>query len=171
MDRIHHKDEEMIKKRGFSFVFISCIVVFLISGCFKSKELHNLEERKIVIQVNSGKILNLNINGLSSPLYLTIYQLKNIGQFDNVDFFYLKNTPEKALSESFISRHSYLIIPNELKNFSLTLNSNTTHLGFVAEYSVLDAGVWRTIQPVSKEINKINVNLNRYNMVIGASHE
>lgn len=157
----------IMKVKKWQLLVISFGVCLALSGCFWKKK-DSDGERDIHLYVSSAETLNRDVTHQNSPVYLTIYQLNQSSAFKDADFFALKGTPFKVLGSDFLSRQSWLILPNqEEEELTVTVNNKVKYLGLVAEFSVLNAGSWKVTQKIDKDVDEIYIQLKDYKMQIG----
>lgn len=147
----------------FLITFISALV---LSACASTHKSNNEFDIMAKIEMKSGKNLNPNLFNVPSPLYVTLYQLKDRGEFNHAEYTMLQGFPEQTLGNNLLTRQTILLLPNSNKSVAVKLNPNTHFIGLIASYSQLDAGRWRVLRPISSKTSFISIYFNEYTLTV-----
>lgn len=102
-------------------------------GAIASEILSNdTYEVKVTLTVSDQ--LNPDRDGRPSPLVLYILQLHDDNKFLNADLRSLVDNPQAEVGDDLIQIDQTLTFPDTYKEFTLTVNSETSFLGIVTAY-------------------------------------
>ncbi len=103
------------------------------------------------VHVRSANYLNPNIYGHSSPVVLTIYQLKTQYAFQQADYSALTNNSAKVLGGDLIDKNTIEVRPNSQMKVSQPLSPNTQYLGIVAAYRNINNATWHKVVKIKQK--------------------
>lgn len=103
------------------------------------------------VHIRSANYLNPNIYGHSSPVVLTIYQLKAQYAFQQADYNALTNNSGKILGGDLIDKNTIEVRPNTQMKVSQPLSPNTQYLGIVAAYRNINNATWHKVVKIEQK--------------------
>lgn len=126
-----------MKKIAFVLPFLFSI---LLVSCQSEVSLH----------VNANKILNPDFHkNMSEPVSIHVYQLKDPKKFNEANYFQITDDPDKTLGADFLSpMTSFMVSPNQKREFSVKLNSDTKYFGLIAAFQSIDNSKWKVVVPL-----------------------
>lgn len=130
--------------KKISLIFISALLITSCSSMFDKKAV------SMQTTIHSANYLNPSVDGKSSPVVLTIYQLRSDSQFANEDFYALYNNPQQTLGSALIDKEQIELRPDERKTLSINLAEDTKYIGVIAAFRDLNNSQWRTVMPVKQ---------------------
>jgi len=92
--------------------------------------------------------INPSAVGLPSPVVVRIYQLAGVTAFAETDFFRLQQDAAGALGDEMIESEVLVMAPGAVQIYQRELGDEVRFLGITAAFRDLDAGMWRSFQPV-----------------------
>lgn len=107
--------------------------------------------KSAVATIQAQSIINPNALGQPAPLVVIFYQLKDINNFNNAEFFSLYQNPQQTLGSDYITSRQAIILPGETKKLTLALQPDTCFIGIVAAFQQLNSAVWQAIIPVNRK--------------------
>lgn len=110
--------------------------------------------------VNSANYLNPDINGLASPVIVTIYQLKTAYAFSQADYQSLTTNSEKVLGDDIIDKSDFAVAPSDDFSTSFKVYPNTSYIGIVAAYRDQSSVSWHKVVKLEHIGGSVYVQLN-----------
>lgn len=120
----------------------------------------------LMLTLHSAANLNPNVTQRSSPVYLTIMQLKNTTAFKQADYFSLAGKPEQALGNNLISQQRILVTPKLDKQILLALDNQTHALGITAAFTHLNNSEWRQTLTVDPTLAAVTITLSNNTLTV-----
>jgi|GEM_PF-1092134 type VI secretion system protein VasD len=135
---------------------LSAIAIFT-SGCTNQPTTLDLE-------VYSGKELNPDANGISSPLMLNFYELRDAERFLKLDFWALIDEPTKQLGADLLSQSKQVIVPQEKQTYYVLFHEEAKFLGVIASFRDIDNNsTWRFVQNLDvQSSNDLELKVDNY---------
>lgn len=123
---------------------------------------------EMALTIQSVSYLNPDINGLASPVVVSIYQLKAPYNFNNADYDSLAANSSAILGSDLIDKQTAEIRPAENKVIRFELSPSTQYIGIVAAYRTIDIAQWHTaIQvPNNKRSKHMTINLESQGLIV-----
>jgi type VI secretion system protein VasD len=130
---------------------------FFSSGCTNQPTTLDLE-------VYSGKELNPDANGISSPLMLNFYELRDAERFLKLDFWALIDEPTKQLGADLLSQSKQVIVPQEKQLYYVLFHEEAKFLGVIASFRDIDNNAtWRFVQNLDvQSSNDLELKVDNY---------
>ncbi len=135
--------------------FINGVVILLLTSCSFGPEPSvppppPAPAKPVIISVNikSGKNLNPDLEGRSSPLVVRIYQLENIATFNTSDFFALYENDQSLLAKDIKYRDEFEIKPDQNLDKKFELQQGSRYLAIFAAFRDLDHAQWKVFQEI-----------------------
>lgn len=122
-------------------VFLCCL---LLLGCAESNGIG------VHMHVRAANYLNPNINGQSSPVTLSFYQLKSTASFKQATYFQLAQNASAVLGNDLIDMQQFEVRPNQHITYPISVPPNTKYIGITAGYRDIDRSTWRAVIAVPK---------------------
>ena len=163
-------DETQVNK--LPCLSIKLIIVLLmtafISGCF-SKEPPIVPATIINAEVLASDVINPDGEGRPSPIVVRIYELKNLGTFNTVEFFPLYNEEAATFGDDLVYREEFSLIPGSKKLYTRTPTADTQYLAVIAAFRNIDQAIWKAVVPIPAErITNLIIQLDRLTVSIRA---
>jgi type VI secretion system protein VasD len=93
--------------------------------------------------------INPDANGVSSPLYIRMYELKSDKQFKSADFIDLYERDKQVLGADMLGKQRLKrIVPGEERKKNFVLNKNTRFVGLYAEFQKYRNSTFKVIIPI-----------------------
>jgi len=93
--------------------------------------------------------INPDDNGVSSPLYIRMYELKSDKQFKSADFIDLYERDKQVLGADMLGKQRLRrIVPGETREKHFVLNKNTRFVGLYAEFQNYRNSTFKVLIPV-----------------------
>lgn len=97
--------------------------------------------------------INKNVDGVPSPVTVSIYQLKASQDFLQADFFTLREID--SASDVLLAKKEIQVTPGETQHFSLEILKEARYLGVAAGFREIDQAQWREVRPLpEKKLHK-----------------
>lgn len=150
------------------FNVISLLVcLLLVSSCTKLNSgvggVLNLDT-DLKLAVSASDSINPDEKGKASPVFIRLYELKEIGPFEKANFIDLYEKDDEILGGSLIAKKELQrIVPGQSRNEKFVLNEQTQYVALYAEFFRYKDAKYKVIFPVtSKNIfsNAVKVNIN-----------
>lgn len=143
------------------------VIVFLTtiscSGCANNK--------KINLNINSGKKLNLDSYNRPLPVVIKCYQLSDAKNFDKLNFLQIYKDNINYSEYQITQCKSYMILPSKTYNFRLKKNIKSQYLSCVGFFNKPSENNWRSTIKLENNVftknYKITVNNNSIKFVKG----
>ncbi|MCK4870436.1 MAG: type VI secretion system lipoprotein TssJ [Gammaproteobacteria bacterium] len=147
-------------KRVLPLLMLSVLfcLLLLLSGCASMQP----DGKTVQINTYAAHYLNPDINGRSSPVVVTFFQLKNGYSFSQADYQTLSNNSSKALGGDLLDQTTVEIRPGTGKTIPLTVSNNANYIGIMAAYRNINNGIWHKAIKLAKAPGSqtvINLNL------------
>ena len=113
----------------------------------------------VAVDIQSARYLNPDVNGLASPVVISIYQLKSPFTFNNANYSSLANNSAAILGSDLIDKQTMEIRPGENKNINLDLAQATQYIGIVAGYRKINQAQWHTTIRIPAKSKGANIAL------------
>lgn len=135
--------------------------LFLLSACNSTAKINVMD-----VSIQAADFLNPNIYNQTSPIVISIYQLKSSANFQQANFFSLYTDPIKALGVDMLDKRELEIQPKTKQEFVQNLSLDTNYIGLVAAYRDPDKSQWRQLISVKSGQNiKLKINLQTLKLV------
>ena len=134
------------------------MISLLLQGCsvwdqFKESTGITPETSSIELKIDTASLVNVRINGQSSPVILRIHELTSPVLFRSLDFFALFESDKDALGDEYIKRYEYEIQPNEKLHQIIKLDPATRAIGFSVAFRKIDGSAWRRLELIEEKTN------------------
>ena len=104
---------------------------------------------KIVsLTLKAAPDINPSAAGGASPVVVRVYQLSGVTSFAETDFFRLQQDAAGALGDELIDSEAFVMAPGALQVYQRELGDEVRFLGITAAFRDINAGTWRSFQPV-----------------------
>ena len=143
-----------------SIIILACIVIascYLSACSFWGDGVPTAE-----INIDSAQYLNPAVNGRTSPVVLTIYQLKNKSVFKSTDYSALATNSSQVLGGDLLDKSVVEVRPGSHIHISQPLTVDIKYIGVTAAYRDIDKATWRKVIAVDitkNKTSKIDINL------------
>ena len=128
----------------------------------------HVDGTKAQYNIQSANYLNPDINGNAAPLVLSIYQLKNPGNFSQLDFNQITNNAGDVLNNILVDMESIVIPPNYHHVINQRISTSAHYIGITAAYRNIDSASWRKVIRIPDNAKKVTleIHLESQNLII-----
>lgn len=139
--------------------FVVLSFISLIAGCSNTPP-------NLVANLQAANYLNPDIYKRSSPVVVTIYQLKSAMAFQQANFFALSNNSLSVLGGDLLDKQEVELRPKQSQTLKIPLSPATNYIGIIAGFRDPDHAQWRKIVKVEpgKKV-KLQINLATQNVI------
>ncbi len=149
-------------------LIIALLMTAVISGCF-SKDPPPAPATIINAEVLASDVINPDGEGRPSPIVVRLYELKNLGTFNTIEFFPLYNEEAATLGDDLVYREEFSLIPGGKKLYTRTPAADTQYLAVIAAFRNIDQATWKAAVPIPAErITNLIIQLDRLSVSIRA---
>lgn len=131
-------------------LIITLLMTAVISGCF-SKDPPPVPATIINAEVLASDVINPDGEGRPSPIVVRLYELKNLGTFNTVEFFPLYNEEADTLGDDLVYREEFSLVPGGKKLYTRTPAADTQYLAVIAAFRNIDQAIWKAAVPIPAE--------------------
>ena len=136
---------------------ILCITALALFGCSSDPEKPAAIEKPVVVQEPPPKAaplsveinmvvseqVNPDLNGRPSPVVIRIYELKNLGKFEEASFDQLVENEAAYLGSELIGSEQYHSNPGDVKKIKRILSVDTRYLAVSAAFRDINQAIWK----------------------------
>ena len=121
------------------------VLVSLLLGCSSDPEKPAPEPPQTLIdaQIIASCQVNPDVNGRPSPIVIRLFELKNLGKFEEADFYKLFEDYASLLSSDLLASEQFNLHPGETKMIKHVVSPETKFIAVTAAYRDLNQSVWR----------------------------
>jgi type VI secretion system protein VasD len=153
------------------FTFVIFLITLLLSGCGSEPKKEEPKppppETKIQINITVSSVVNPDINDRPSPIVVRLYELKNIGKFEEADFYKLFEDHEGALGSDLLASEKFHFKPGETKTFGHAVSPDTKYIAVTSAFRDFNQSVWRdSITIEANKTSELEIVLERLNVSI-----
>ena len=102
----------------------------------------------VSIRLESGKDLNQNRSGVSSPVNIRIYQLSDDAKFQDADFAKIWDDDESSLEGSLVRKRELDLAAESNSEFELQVQKGTRFIGVMGLFDKEEDKEWRVVVPI-----------------------
>lgn len=130
-------------------LIIALLMAAVISGCFSKDP--PAPATIINAEVLASDAINPDGEGRPSPIVVRLYELKNLGTFNTIEFFPLYNEEAATLGDDLVYSEEFILIPGGKKLFTRTPAADTQYLAVIAAFRDIDQATWKAAVPIPAE--------------------
>ena len=134
--------------------FILVLSIFgLLIGCSSKPPM-------LSVNLQAANYLNPDIYKHSSPVVVTIYQLKSPTTFQQANFYALSNNPVGVLGADLLDKQEIELRPKQTQKLKIPLSPETNYIGLIASFRNPDQAQWRKlvkVEPGSSAKLKVSI--------------
>lgn len=134
------------KKLFSSVLFVSAVAI--LSACSSTPVPQN-NDMNVLLSASSD--VNPDVNGASSPVCIEIYELKDVDDFQNADYYSLMGERLKSLKNNIANMQEVVLQPGTTQSLNITPRQGVVALGFVAAYRDIDNADWMDVYKLKKK--------------------
>ena len=155
-----------------TFTVVVFFIALMLSACSSDppkEEPKPAEPQPTKIQVNISvsSQVNPDINGRASPVVVRLYELKNIGKFEEADFYKLFENHEASLGSDLLASEKFHFKPGDIKTLSHTVAPDTKYIAVTAAFRDFNQAIWRdSIAIESAKTTELSIVLDKLNVSI-----
>jgi type VI secretion system protein VasD len=86
--------------------------------------------------------LNPSLDGRSSPLRISIFQLRKVDKFKDADFFALYDDANTVLGADMIGREDLTLKPGDVRKYEREVDPETRYIGVIGAYRDINQAKW-----------------------------
>lgn len=136
----------MGKKIVYSLMLLG---ILLSSACSTVGKALDISTR-VNLDFTVAENINPDGSGRTSPLVISIFELKDNGAFEGMDFLSLYENAADSLGDNLISvRKLPALAPGKDRQDKLKLNDETRFIGLLAEFSDFEDAKYHLVMPIS----------------------
>lgn len=153
-----------------NLTIVIALFILLLAGCGSEPEKPEpVEPPPTLIQAEiivSDKV-NPDVNGRPSPIVVRLYELKNLGKFEEADFYKLFEEYESFLGSDLLASEQFHLRPGDTKTIKYAVAPETKYLAVTAAYRDLNQAVWRgSIRIKTAKTTRLEIILDRLGVSI-----
>ena len=103
---------------------------------------------RVELNIEAAKNANPNAEGIGSPTLVRVYELKNLANFKNGDFFALYENEQSTLSGDLVRKREFILKPGEKRELAFDTDKETQFIALFAAFRKLDDAQWRAAAAV-----------------------
>ncbi len=147
---------DVIFNRMRIFTLFILTMTLLLSACGSDppkEEPKPPETPKTTIDVDIviSTLVNPDIDGRPSPIVVRLYELKNIGKFEEADFYKLFEDHEGALGGDLLASEKFHFKPGDTKTIAHEVSPDTKFIAVTAAFRDFNKAVWRDFVSIEPE--------------------
>ncbi|WP_411727013.1 type VI secretion system lipoprotein TssJ [Methyloglobulus sp.] len=118
-------------------------ITLMLGGCGSEPKKEEPPETKIQVNIFVSAQVNPDVNGRPSPIVVRLYELKNIGKFEEADFYKLFEDHEGYLGSDLLASEKFHFKPGEIKALGHAVSPDTKYIAVTAAFRDFNQAVWR----------------------------
>lgn len=135
------------------------LLIISLFACYSSSL---IAVQAVNVELQTSASANLNDAKQASPLPISLFVLANSEKFSKLGYFSLEDNSRSNLGAAYLSKRSYVMVPNARKRFVLNAADGARYLGIVGGYNNLKGKRWRRVIKLSDVARKnITIRFNR----------
>lgn len=139
--------------------FLVLFTVLLLAGCSNTPP-------NLTVNLQAANYLNPDVYKHSSPVVVTIYQLKSATAFQQANFFALNNNALGTLGGDLLDKQEIELRPKQSQKLKIPLSPEANYVGIVAGFRDPDRAQWRRLVKVEPGSNaKVQISLGTQNVI------
>lgn len=95
--------------------------------------------------IEADQEININTDGLPSPVVLRIYELKTKSAFEQASFFELLDGDSAKLGTDLVAKREFEVKPGEKASFKRDSPTDAKHIGVIAGFREIETAQWRSV--------------------------
>ena len=127
------------------------LLVLLLIGCNTSPEKAEVEDRTITAKISVSLEVNPDINNRPSPIVVRIFELKNLGQYAESDFYGLFENYESVLGGDILASEQFNLNPGETQDWKKSVAPETQYIAVIAAFRDINQAMWKDSIIISVE--------------------
>ena len=108
------------------------------------------EPTKLQIRIEVSNGVNPDTSLRPSPIKVRLYELKDVGAFNEADYFSLDTSDKVVLAADMLAKDEFILRPGEVKVLERKSHSQTTAIGVLAGYRDLPNATWRVVHKLKE---------------------
>lgn len=139
--------------------FLVLFIICLAAGCSNRPS-------SLTVNLQTANYLNPDIYKHSSPVVVTIYQLKSAAAFQQANFFALNNNALGVLNTDLLDKQEIELRPKQTERLKIPLSPGANYIGVIAAFRNPDQSQWRRLVKVEPGKNvKLQISLGTQNVI------
>ena len=131
----------------------TCILlVLLLIGCNSSPEKPEAQATIVDAKIAVSTQVNPDINNRPSPIVMRVYELKNLGNYAESDYYDLFENYESVLGGDLLASEKYHLKPGDTYALKKSVAPETQYIAVIAAFRDINRAMWKDsiIIPVEK---------------------
>lgn len=145
------------------------LVLFLVAitlvGCAPSPP----KDLKLSGTIVAAADVNLDAEGLPSPIVVRIYQLESAVKFNNADFFGIYDDAAAVLGADLVAFEEFTLRPGQSIDYQAKFKPAAKFVGVIAAFRDINSAQWRADLGLPKKPGRLRIGLEK--MSVSASFE
>lgn len=135
------------------------VIILLFTAC-STKPTH------LELTIKSNKNINLDDEGISSPLMIYFYELDNVEKFSKLDFRSITQNDNEKIKEDIITKNKHIIVQNQEQTYKILFDQKAKYLGLIMSFKKIDNdNKWKHIIKLEKDsYNEENLIIDAYDI-------
>lgn len=134
------------------------LIISLLTCCSSSL----IAAQAVNVELQTSASANLNEAKQASPLPVSLFVLANSEKFSKLGYFSLEDSARRSLGAAYVSKRSYVMVPNARKRFVLNAADGARYIGIIGGYNTLKGKRWRRVIKLSDVARKnVTIRFNR----------
>ncbi|MEO1881511.1 MAG: type VI secretion system lipoprotein TssJ [Methylococcales bacterium] len=129
------------------------LLVLLLIGCNTSPEKTEAQATFIDAKIFVSPLVNPDINNRPSPIVVRIFELKNLGNYSESDFYGLFENYESILGGDILSSEQFNLNPGDTQGWKKNAAPETQYIAVIAAFRDINQAMWRDSIIISVEKN------------------
>lgn len=128
------------------------ILLILLFGCNSAPEKPDTQAFSVDTKIAVSAEVNPDINNRPSPIVVRIFELKNLGNYTESDFYDLFENYESVLGGDLLASEQFHLKPGDTHTLENSLATETKYIAVIAAFRDINRAMWKDaiIIPVEK---------------------
>ncbi len=137
-----------VPKTQLHHLFLIFVCLVNIAGCSTPEIIPEPMQFPVRLVITPAADINPDYQNRPSPMVIRIYQLSQLDNFNNNDFYALYEQDRSLLSNQLLHSEEIELIPGQNQFKILQVHRNANFIAILAAYRDLDHAQWKTYIPV-----------------------
>lgn len=141
-------------KKPLASVFLAIIAIFLMASCGLSFKV--VDTMELTLEATDN--VNPDINGRPSPLVVKVYELQEVSNFKNADFFQLFDDVDSILGSDLLDKKEYELSVGQSIVIEKELVEGVSYIAVFASYRDVNKAKWKdSIKLLDRHSHRLNI--------------
>lgn len=128
-------------------------MTLFLSGCSSSPDQPELTPLVAARSINTKVLVSGQVNpddeGRASPIVIRLFELKNLGTYNQSDFYGLFENYKSVLGSDLLASEQIHLKPGEIRTIKHDTVPGTQYIAVVAAFRNIDQAVWKNSIAIS----------------------